>query len=93
MNSNREICIIAHMVIIKCVVLLYSGICHSSLEAPMQQDDAFGLLHDLWALKHYSTYKLVMYLAREICRKYLQTLQSIYYWCGSSLWPYNGLEH
>ncbi len=70
MNLNCEICIIAHKVIIERVALLYSGIVLFRAQGLRGANGDFGLLHGLWAWKHYFTYKLVwksMNSNRKIC--------------------------
>ena len=59
MNPNCKICIIAHKVIIERVALLYSGIVLFRAQGLRGVNGDFGLLHGLWAWKHYFTYKLV----------------------------------
>ena len=59
MNPNCEICIITHKAIIEHVALLYGGIVLFRAQASRGANGDFGLLHGLWAWKHYSTYKLL----------------------------------
>ena len=55
MNLNRKIHIVAHSAIIEYVALLQ----WNSAVAPLRQHDDFDLLHDFWAWRHCSIYKLV----------------------------------
>ena len=59
MNSTREICRTAQRAIIERIALIYSGFLPFGAQGVHGENDDFGLLHDLWALKHYPTYKLV----------------------------------
>src|SRR2546430_11256116 len=58
-NPNCKICIIADKVVIECVALLYSGIVLFPAQGLTGANGDFGLVHGLWAWKHYFTYKLV----------------------------------